>query len=263
MTKEQERYIVDNFNLMSVEALRKQFNKKFETEYKTTGFHYHTKRLGLNKHIEHQYSKEEDEFLRTNSPLMSREDLAKEFNAKFGARIKQDAINMRCWKKGWSASDDGRFKKGSVPWQKMKGGREEYVSKLKGGNSTSFKKGRVSENARPIGTVRTSCRGELLIKTDDGWKSKRQLAWEKQYGKVPKGMKVLSVNGDKNDTNVENLRIIDNQTQILLMSNRWHKSGAEIFDAGVAYAKLYFSLREKMNLTRWAFRTMAERSNYG
>ncbi|SFU36937.1 HNH endonuclease [Butyrivibrio sp. INlla21] len=263
MTREQEQYITDNFGLMPVEALRNRFNKKYGTDYKVSAFHYHTKRLGLSKHIEHQYTAEEDKFLKENSPLMSREELTREFNSRFGTSIKINTINVRCLQRGWSASNDGRFKQGGVPWQKTKGGREEYVSKLKGGNSTSFKKGQVPHNTMPIGAERISSKGEYVIKTENGWKSKRQLVWEKHYGEIPKGMRVVSVIGDKNDANLNNLRLIDNDTQTLLMANRWHKSGSDIFDAGVTYAKLYLLLKEQMGLNYWDFRNRLERRDYG
>ena len=119
-----------------------------------TAFHYHTNRMGLKKHIEHQYTAEEDEFLRANSPLMTREELTKEFNNRFGTSIKQNTINMRCCLKGWSASNDGQFRKGSTPWSKTKGGRDEYVKTLKGGNSKSFKKGLIPHNTKAIGYER-------------------------------------------------------------------------------------------------------------
>ena len=255
MNKEQETYIIENFGSMSVEALRNRFNEIFGTTYKTTAFHYHTKRLGLGKHIEHQYTKEEDNFLRENSPLMSRKDLASAFNERFGTNIKAQTINVRCCLKGWAASDNGQFKKGSVPWEKSVS-KEYFLSRRKAaGNAHTFPKGHIPHNTRPIGAERISCKGELLVKTDDGWKAKRQLTWEENYGEIPKGMRVISVNGDINDTNIQNLRLIDNNTQLMLMTNNWNKSGSEIFDAGVMYAKLYFLLKEQMGLNHWDFRT--------
>ena len=49
MTTEEEKFIIENWDEMSAEKLRKSFNETFGTEYKTTAFHYHTKRLGLKK----------------------------------------------------------------------------------------------------------------------------------------------------------------------------------------------------------------------
>jgi hypothetical protein len=255
MDKEQEQFIKDNWMSMSVEALRKLFNEKYGTEYKTTAFHYHTNRMGLKKHTEHQYTLEEDEFLRNNSPLLSREQLTMEFNKHFGTNIKQSTINVRCCLKGWSASNDGRYKKGSVPWGKCTGGKEEWYEKYRAVEHTGFKKGHIPHNAKIIGAERIDSRtGRRVIKTEKGWKSVQTIAWETEQGKIPKGFRTMSVTGDINDTNIENLRLIDNSIQTVLMANRWHNKGAEIFDSGVAYAILYCLLKEKMGLNCWDFR---------
>lgn len=111
MTQEQEQFIVENFDKMSVEQLRKTFNKKFAREYKPSAFYFNTQRLGLHKHIEHQYTEEEEAFLRINAPTMSRRELTQKFNETFCANIKEDAIVMRCWQKGYLAQHDGRFSK--------------------------------------------------------------------------------------------------------------------------------------------------------
>ena len=243
MTNTQEQYIIDNFNLMSVEALRKAFNEKFDTDYKVTAFHYHTNRLGLKKINQHNYTALEDEFLRINSNLMTREELTRAFNNEFKCSIKLDAIAMRCWQKGFVAQSDGKFKNGSVPWEKTIGGREEYVKTLKGGNSASFKKGNVPMSTRPIGSVRVS-RDETYIKTEYGWRNPRTVAFEEVNGKIPKGWKVFAVDGNNDNTDIDNLRAIDNYTVTVLMSNGWLDKGAEIFDAGVQYAHLKRALQQ-------------------
>lgn len=114
MTKEQERFIVENFDKMSIEDLRKKFNKRFGRDYKQSAFYFNTQRLGLRKHIEHQYTQEEDLFLKENAPKMSRRELMQKFNETFGTSIKEAAIVMRCWKKGYLAQHDGRFSKDRV-----------------------------------------------------------------------------------------------------------------------------------------------------
>lgn len=239
MTKQQERYIIENFGSMSVESLRKMFNKKFGTDFKTTAFHYHTNRLGLKKHIEHQYTALEDEFLRVSSSLMTREELTNAFNETFGTKIKVNTITMRCCKKGFLSQNDGKFKNGSVPWEKTAGGRDEYLKTLKGGNSTSFRKGNVPMNVKPIGSIRKATdQNEEMIKTKYGWRTKRQAEYEKYYGKLPKGIRVVCVDGNKDNVSIENLRAIDNYTMTVLMSNGWLDKGAEIFDTAVQYAKL-------------------------
>lgn len=111
MTSEQEQFIIDNFDTMSVERLRMAFNDKFDKNYGSSAFYFNTQRLGLRKHIEHQYTEEEELYLKENAQTMSRRELMQKFNEKFGTSIKEDAIVMRCWQKGYLAQHDGRFSK--------------------------------------------------------------------------------------------------------------------------------------------------------
>lgn len=261
MTEEQKKFIVDNWDKMSVESLRKLFNEKYNTSYKVTAFHYHTNKLGLNKfNSMHKYTEEEDNFLKENSPKLSRSELTKAFNKRFGLNIKEDAIVVRCCNHGWSASSDGRYD-GSAPWKIMGVDREVYLKKFRSrmkelGFPGAFKKGTINGSVcHPVGTESIRSDGKIYRKVSGEinnavWKPIMQIVWEEHNGEIPKGYHLMSVTGDINDTNIENLRIVSNATQILLMSNNWHKSGAEIFDAGVSYAKLYYTLREELNLSR-------------
>lgn len=237
MTKEQERYIKERWSEMSCESLRKQFNKVFGTMYKTTAFHYHTKRLGLSKHIEHQYTAEQDEFLKSNAGKMTRKKLTDEFNARYGTQQKEGAIEMRCFQRGWKPLTDGKFKHGDVPWCKTAGGREEYVKTIKGGNVTSFKKGLIPHNLVTVGTVKY-WGTNLRIKTEEGWDNRLRHLWKQAHGKIPDGYVVISVDGDKYTDDIGKLRLISNKTLTVLMSNRWTGKGEQIVDTGIVWCRL-------------------------
>ena len=237
MDAKQEEYIREHFDEMSCECLRKNVNEKFGTQYKTTAFHYHTNRLGLSKHNQHKYTKEQDAFLKDNSEKMTRDELVKTFNKKFGLSIKLNAIEQRCHLKGWKAGTDGKFQNGSVPWEKTKGGREEYIKTLQGGNSSSFKKGHIPHNVADIGAIRTWGH-EIKIKTKDGWKNSLRHLWESKRGEIPDGYIIINVNGDKHTDNIDDLRIVSQKLMYELMSNRWVNKGAEIVDTGIMWCKL-------------------------
>ena len=243
MTKEQEQYIVDNFDNMSVESLRKSFNTKYGTNYKTTAFHYHTNRLGLVKFKNgiHKYTALEELFLQNNSALMSRSELAKAFNSTFNTNIDESAITTHCCQRNYHCADNGQFKRGSVPWEKTVGGRDEYVKKLKGGNSHSFKKGIIPHNTREMGSTR-QYKDETYVKTKDGWLTARTVAYKEHYGEIPKGYKVIAVDGNKDNLDIANLRAVDNYTLIVLISNNWHDKGADIVYTGIQYSKLMKAL---------------------
>lgn len=109
MSEEQEQFIIENFEKMSVENLRKTFNKKFNMNFKTTAFHYHTKRIGLDKWTEHVYTDEQEQFLAENAPVMIRRKLTQVFNETFNTYLKEDALVMHCWQRGYGALNNGRF----------------------------------------------------------------------------------------------------------------------------------------------------------
>lgn len=239
MTEEQERYIKSRWSEMSCESLRKQFNEVFGTSYKTTAFHYHTKRLGLQKHIEHKYTSDQDAFLRDNSSKMTRKELVDSFNKRYGTSIKENAIVQRCFLRGWKAGSDGKFKVGGVPWGKTKGGREEYLKALRASASKCyhFERGHVPHNTLPVGAVRLWS-DELMIKTDDGWKVWLRHLWEQEHGKIPEGYVVISVDGDRDTKDVSKLRMISNRTLTTLMANNWVGEGEGIVDTGIVWCTL-------------------------
>jgi hypothetical protein len=237
MTLEQERFIQDNFDSMSCEALRESFNKRFLQHIKPSAFYYHAHRLGLRKNERHDYSDKEEMFLQDNAPRMTRAELTSAFNSEFGLSVDEQAISVRCWLKGYGANGDGKFQKGRPPWAKMEGGREAFCEAHKGGNSGSFKKGHVPQNTLPEGAVR-QWGDEVVIKTHDGMKAKPRYIWEQEYGQIPKGNVIIAVDGDRSTDDIQNLRMISKKEQNTLMANRWNGKGALIIDTGVMYARL-------------------------
>lgn len=242
MTNEQEEYIKSLWDEMSCEDLRKRFNEEYGTQYKTTAFHYHTKRLGLSKHTEHQYTTEQDKYLCENAGKMTRKQLADAFNKRYGTSIKENAIEQRCFLRGWKPKDDGRFKVGGNPWDKTDGGRDEYIKTLRGGNSHSFKKGIIPHNTQAVWAVR-KWGHEVKIKTDNGWVNRLRYIWEQEHGPIPEGYVVIPVNGDGMANDAKDLRIVSNKTLTVLMANRWYGKGAEIIDCAI----IWNCLREVLN----------------
>lgn len=237
---------------MSVESLRRLFNETYGTNYKTTAFHYHTDKMGLKKVDQHNYTKEEDEFLATYSSLLTREQLTSFFNKKFGTHIKKNTIEMRCHLKGYKGMADGQFKKGSTPWEKSKGGKEEYLKKLRAAeNKGCFRKGQKPHNEKEIGTESTKTRPDnkngssVYIKTKTGWKLKQVVIWEKHFDAVLPGELVIFADGDKTNFDISNLRKVSNRTFVRLHSNGWLYSGdPELVDTAIIYSELANILNE-------------------
>lgn len=106
-----------------------------------------------------------------------------------------------------------RFQKGQQSWNKGKSG---YM----GANRTSFPRGHMPHNWKPVGTTRTNSEGYRDIKITDlrrgalDWRGLHRLNWIAAHGPIPKGMFLRFRDGDRLNTVVENLELVDRATHL-------------------------------------------------
>lgn len=104
-----------------------------------------------------------------------------------------------------------RFQKGRTPFQKGKK-IEEWMSPEGIANSVKgrFKKGRPSQNIRPVGSERVNVDGyiEIKIAEPSKWRQKQRVVWEAEHGPVPDGYMVSFIDGNKQNCALSNLRLI-------------------------------------------------------
>jgi hypothetical protein len=124
-----------------------------------------------------------------------------------------------------------RFRKGQTPWNKGK----HYVA---GGRSadTRFTKGNQSGRARqlyqPIGSERLSKDGYLQRKINDDmplqrrWRGVHIINWEAINGPLPHGHALIFKDGNKQNTDPENLELVTRAE--LMRRNSCHRYGKEI-----------------------------------
>lgn len=251
ITDSQKQFLIDNYNNMSVVKLHGLFNEKFGTEKTLRWVYYICNELGLRKHKVHKYSKEEDDFLRANSEKYRGPELLQIFNEKFGAELNLQTLYVHCSKnlKISIGPDDGKYKKGGKPWDRVEGGREAYISLLKKGQSenwqrTVFKKGHESHNKKELLTEVKRARKnkdgyEVRIKTEDGWVLKQNYIWEKENGPIPEGHLLVFADGDRLNFDISNLRCVSNRTFSRLVHNKWLDNGnSDLVDTAIVYSDL-------------------------
>jgi HNH endonuclease len=82
---------------------------------------------------------------------------------------------------------------------------------------TQFKKGQVSRNYLPIGTVRTDADGYLRRKIADGvggfgnpkvWEFVHRRVWIEAHGPIPRGYRIWWKDGDHANCSLENLELL-------------------------------------------------------
>lgn len=229
LTDDQQAFIVSHYDDMPTVRLLEAFNDEFGTNYKRSNFYRFTHELGLSKHIQHRYTAEEEQFLKENASKMTRRELTSEFNKRFGACIKEDAIVMRCWQKGYKPRTDGKFKVGSVPWEKTNGGKDAYLKTLP---------------RAPLGKE-YYMKGKTYVLTEDGRRPKHRVVWEEHCGELKKGDVIIFADGDTSNFDIKNLRKVNNSIQATLHMNGW-VGFAPIVDVGITWCRLK-ELLEKEN----------------
>lgn len=154
------------------------------------------------KGIAIKYTNEMLTFLRQHEET-PRSELALKFNEQFGCNLSVDSIKAKCLRIGLKTGRTGCFSPGQKSWNK---GLKGYM----GANSTSFKKGNVPLNHKPVGYERITVDGYVEIKTAEPnvFELKHRHIWEKQHGKTPENHVLVFKNMDKQDCRIENLMLI-------------------------------------------------------
>lgn len=189
---------------------------------------------------QHHYTEEHLQFIRDNVKGRPYQDLLNMFNAEFGAEISLSALRGVCKRFHMMSGLSGRYPKGNVPYL---AGRKGFQV---GGrsNETQFKSGHVPHNCVPIGTERISSDGYPIIKICDKgeqrqrWKPKSAIVWESVHGPIPKGCVIIVVDGNKLNTEINNLVMVSRKELAIMNNHGLIGGGRECTEAGKTIAKI-------------------------
>lgn len=184
------------------------------------------------------FTEEQIEFIKINVKGRTNKELTDLINNTFKTSF--ELLQIKNFKRNNNLSSGltGRFEKGHIPANKGTKGKYNV-----GGNKTSFKKGHIAANNLPIGSERLRKQDYWYVKVRDGhknknWEPKHQVIYERYYGKIPKGSKVIFADGDKNNFDINNL-ILVTKSELLIMNRKgFIKSNNEITKIGLTLAKL-------------------------
>lgn len=161
--------------------------------------------------------------LRELYPVLTNPELAELFGRSQGA-VKRAGLTISVRRKFPEVAD--------------RAAREAQASP--GTRATQFRKGNVPHDWKPIGTEVVNSYGYRRRKVRDGckpavynWEFVHILEWERHNGPVPAGHKVVFRDGDKTNTDIENLELVSNAE--MMRRNTLHRYGPEI--AGVIQLK--------------------------
>jgi hypothetical protein len=212
----------------------------------------------IKKSVKLRYRDEEIDFLKTYYPFIHNEDLSLMMSrtsvsigvaaSKLGIKKCKGflSLNMR------RVSEIGRikspfrstcFKKGFSPWNKGKHLSPEHRARLV---VSSFVKGNIPYNYKPIGTTRHL--GQYLeIKIDHGrWISLSRHTWEQVHGPVPKGYVVFRMDGNIDNNNLDNLCLMS-RGELAVLNRRISRVPPELREVQQLLNQIKRLTNEKQN----------------
>ncbi len=199
------------------------------------------RKYGERIHFAHLYTEEQVQFLRDNYQGRSVAELTALFNERFVAAMTVLQIKAFVSNRGITSGRTGRFGKGSKPWNLG-------VKGCMGANPTSFKKGSVPPNRKPLGAERICSKdGFVLVKIAETnpytgfptrYKHKHVHVWEQNHGPVPKGHVVSFRDGDKLNCEPGNLMLLTRKELLCLNLHNYRETPDELKPSVLALAKL-------------------------
>lgn len=196
------------------------------------------------------FTDEQVEYLKNNYPGRDVADLRVMFNAEFDTDMTWQQIKTAVHNRGITCGRTGCFEKGNRPWNTGTKG-------LTFANKTSFIKGDVPANRKPIGSERTCSKdGYILIKVAEKnphtgfstrWKHKQVYIWEKENGPVPDGKILMFRDGDKLNIEPENLMLISRVELLRLNKHGYKDTPTELKPSVLALTKLEVKIFDKTN----------------
>lgn len=199
--------------------------------------------------MRHYYSQLEDDFLKENVKGITLKELTKKFNEQFNLTLTESAIaNRKNTLKLSSGITGGQFQKGHSTHNKGKKWNE-YMSKEGQLNclKTTFKKGNIPHNHRPIGSERITQDGyvEIKIKEPNVFVLKHRWLWEQKYGKIPKDKIIIFLDGNKQNLDLDNLALINRKENLTMNNNELRYQYKELTKTGINLAKVIIKTNER------------------
>ena len=188
------------------------------------------------------------EFMINNYQSKDNIELANLLNEKFNLNTNADRVSNEKSKlkrlKGINLQtgiNRGCIKKGNVP--KNKGLKwNDYLSKesQEKCRKTTYQKGNIPQNHRKIGSERINVDGYVEIKVAEPnvWKLKHRVIYESMYGDIPTDSKVIFLDNNKLNLDIDNLKCIKSSEELIMNQNKLRYNNKELTESGYLIAKI-------------------------
>ena len=186
-----------------------------------------------NKKPQHRWTDEEKEYLASIVKGKTYKELLELMNEKFDYEFSSQQIESALRRYNLKTGNTGQFKKYQEPWNK---GLKGYI----GANKTSFKKGTIPPNYKPVGTERFAKDGYIEVKVKDPnvWELKHRYIYKKHHGEIPNGYNVIFADKNISNFDIDNLILVSKAEMLILNKNKLIFEDKDFTKVGVNIAKL-------------------------
>lgn len=249
--EEHVKFIRENAVGISSEELTKRLNATFGTDYKKSQVHAYKSNHKIRSGYIYKCPDEKKlfpkhivEFIRKNAKGLYQKELTELVNSTFKTTYSVEQIDNMKNRYHISSGLTGYFEKGHIPQNKGKKMSEEMYKKCA---PTMFKKGHIPFNYREVGSERVTRDGYIEIKVDNRnrWKLKHIIILEKEFGPIPKHHCIIFLDGNKQNFDLKNLKLISRNEHARLNQNNLRSEFPEITETNVSVVKLKNAIRKK------------------
>ena len=188
----------------------------------------------------HKWSEKEKRYLKEICFGRSYKEIIDLMSDRFNYEFSKTQIASALKRYDLTTGRTGCFEKGFTPWNKgIKGSMKP--------NKSSFKKGHIPDNYKPIGSERIDNKdGYTRVKVADPniWELKHKVIYEKHHGKVEEGSVVIFLDGDRSNFNINNLKCVTRNQLLVMNRNKLIKQNAELTSIGIDVTNLIIKTRE-------------------
>ena len=195
----------------------------------------------------HKWTREEEQFLRDNVKGIPLSELTDRFNKHFALDLSRNSIRARKKRLGLKSGINTCFVKGQQSFNKgLKW--DDYMPKESQDRSrqTTFKKGNVSINHRPVGSERVNVDGyvEIKVAEPNKWDLKQRVVYELHNGPIPEGYNIIFLDGNRLNTDISNLMMVSKAEALVMNNKGYFTEDREITETGAMIAKVLVKARK-------------------
>ena len=214
-TPDEEKYLLENIEGKSsteiIDAIKIKFNKDIVVTQLDSWKHKHKIKSNVSNAL---FNSIEKKFLMENILNKTSFELAQLFNNEFNRSITPKQI--RRWK---------------------------HNNSIRSEVNTKFKSGKEHLNYKPIGSETTvNVNGKKItfvkIREPNIWERKKRYLYEKNIGKIPEGNRVIFLDGNTNNFNLNNLSLVSKKEQQTMCLFSLYFNDKELTKTGLLITKL-------------------------